>query len=90
MGKAFTSLGYDLVSGGTDNHLLLVDLRSKVTPSISFKFKVVVWLKNQKSTNNQTRGTRREARKKKPDHVVPLLPQAPSLFSESDSDPFLN
>ncbi len=29
MAAAFTSRGYDLVSGGTDNHLLMVDLRSK-------------------------------------------------------------
>lgn len=29
MAKAFTSRGYELVSGGTDNHLILVDLRSK-------------------------------------------------------------
>jgi glycine hydroxymethyltransferase len=29
MAKAFTDRGYDLVSGGTDNHLILVDLRSK-------------------------------------------------------------
>ena len=29
MGKAFSSRGYGVVSGGTDNHLLLIDLRSK-------------------------------------------------------------
>jgi glycine hydroxymethyltransferase len=29
MAKEFLNLGYDLVSGGTDNHLILVDLRSK-------------------------------------------------------------
>ena len=29
MAKAFVAKGYDLVSGGTDNHLMLIDLRSK-------------------------------------------------------------
>jgi len=29
MSKAFTAKGYDIVSGGTDNHLLLIDLRNK-------------------------------------------------------------
>lgn len=29
MAKSFTSRGYDIVSGGTDNHLLLIDLRNK-------------------------------------------------------------
>ncbi|MEO1022370.1 MAG: serine hydroxymethyltransferase [Bacteroidota bacterium] len=29
MGERFVELGYDLVSGGTDNHLILVDLRNK-------------------------------------------------------------
>lgn len=29
MAGAFTERGYDLVSGGTDNHLVLIDLRSK-------------------------------------------------------------
>ena len=29
MAKAFVGKGYDLVSGGTDNHLMLIDLRSK-------------------------------------------------------------
>ena len=29
MAKEFMKLGYNLVSGGTDNHLILVDLRSK-------------------------------------------------------------
>jgi glycine hydroxymethyltransferase len=29
MAKAFMSRGYDLISGGTDNHLMLIDLRNK-------------------------------------------------------------
>ncbi len=29
MAQAFVSKGYDLISGGTDNHLMLIDLRSK-------------------------------------------------------------
>jgi glycine hydroxymethyltransferase len=29
MSSCFTKKGYDIVSGGTDNHLLLIDLRNK-------------------------------------------------------------
>jgi glycine hydroxymethyltransferase len=29
MAKAFTERGYEIVSGGTDNHLILIDLRNK-------------------------------------------------------------
>ena len=29
MAKAFVKLGYNLISGGTDNHLMLIDLRNK-------------------------------------------------------------
>lgn len=29
MAQAFVNKGYDLISGGTDNHLMLIDLRSK-------------------------------------------------------------
>jgi glycine hydroxymethyltransferase len=29
MAKAFIKLGYEIVSGGTDNHLILIDLRNK-------------------------------------------------------------
>ena len=29
MAKAFTDKGYKIVSGGTDNHLMLIDLRTK-------------------------------------------------------------
>ena len=29
MAKSFVEKGYDLISGGTDNHLMLIDLRSK-------------------------------------------------------------
>jgi glycine hydroxymethyltransferase len=29
MAKAFTDRGYSIISGGTDNHLMLIDLRSK-------------------------------------------------------------
>ncbi len=29
MGKAFVDRGYNVISGGTDNHLLLIDLRTK-------------------------------------------------------------
>jgi len=29
MAKAFTSRGYNIISGGTDNHLMLIDLRNK-------------------------------------------------------------
>lgn len=36
MSKAFTSKGYKVVSGGTDNHLMLIDLRTKF-PEITGK-----------------------------------------------------
>jgi glycine hydroxymethyltransferase len=29
MAKAFTDRGYHIISGGTDNHLMLIDLRNK-------------------------------------------------------------
>ena len=29
MAKAFMDRGYDVISGGTDNHLMLIDLRTK-------------------------------------------------------------
>jgi len=29
MAKAFTDLGYHIISGGTDNHLMLIDIRNK-------------------------------------------------------------
>jgi glycine hydroxymethyltransferase len=29
MAKAFTDRGYNIISGGTDNHLMLIDLRNK-------------------------------------------------------------
>jgi glycine hydroxymethyltransferase len=29
MAKAFTDKGYEIISGGTDNHLMLIDLRNK-------------------------------------------------------------
>ena len=33
MAKAMMSLGYKIISGGTDNHLMLIDLRSKTNIS---------------------------------------------------------
>lgn len=36
MAKAFISKGYHVISGGTDNHLMLIDLRSKF-PSLTGK-----------------------------------------------------
>jgi len=36
MAKAFTEKGYHVISGGTDNHLMLIDLRSKF-PNITGK-----------------------------------------------------
>jgi glycine hydroxymethyltransferase len=36
MSEAFTSKGYHVISGGTDNHLMLIDLRSKV-PEVTGK-----------------------------------------------------
>jgi len=29
MAQAFVSRGYDIISGGTDNHMMLIDLRNK-------------------------------------------------------------
>jgi len=36
MAKAFSDRGYNIISGGTDNHLMLIDLRSKF-PEITGK-----------------------------------------------------
>ena len=36
MAKAFTDKGYKIISGGTDNHLMLIDLRTKF-PDITGK-----------------------------------------------------
>ena len=36
MSKAFTDKGYKVISGGTDNHLMLIDLRTKA-PQITGK-----------------------------------------------------
>jgi glycine hydroxymethyltransferase len=36
MAKAFTDKGYKVISGGTDNHLMLIDLRTRF-PEISGK-----------------------------------------------------
>ena len=36
MSKAFTDKGYKVISGGTDNHLMLIDLRTKY-PDITGK-----------------------------------------------------
>jgi len=36
MSNAFISRGYKVISGGTDNHLMLIDLRSKF-PDITGK-----------------------------------------------------
>jgi len=36
MAKAFVDKGYHVISGGTDNHLMLIDLRKKF-PNISGK-----------------------------------------------------
>ena len=36
MSKAFTDKGYKVISGGTDNHLMLIDLRTKF-PEITGK-----------------------------------------------------
>ena len=30
MAKAFTDKGYKIISGGTDNHSMLIDLRTKL------------------------------------------------------------
>ena len=37
MSDELNKRGYKLVSGGTDNHLVLVDLRPKVIPPIHYK-----------------------------------------------------
>ena len=36
--------GFDLVSGGTDNHLMLVDLRSKILPA---RMRKSFWIKSE-------------------------------------------
>ena len=44
LSKALISRGYRLVSGGTDNHLMLVDLREKVPENTGKE--VAIWLEN--------------------------------------------
>lgn len=39
--QALTGMGYELVSGGTDNHLVLVNLKNKVK-IISFYYSLLV------------------------------------------------
>lgn len=42
--EAFKKMGYNLVSGGTDTHLLLVDLKSKVSLNMN-KFNEMLTLR---------------------------------------------
>jgi len=44
LSEALSSRGYRLVSGGTDNHLMLVDLRDKIPENTGKE--VAVWLEN--------------------------------------------
>ena len=44
LSEALVSRGYRLVSGGTDNHLMLVDLREKVPENTGKE--VAIWLEN--------------------------------------------
>ncbi|WP_343390505.1 hypothetical protein [Candidatus Amarobacter glycogenicus] len=37
MANAFVGSGYKIISGGTDNHLMLIDLRSKNISGIKRK-----------------------------------------------------
>jgi len=44
LSEALVSRGYRLVSGGTDNHLMLVDLREKIPENTGKE--VAIWLEN--------------------------------------------
>ena len=41
MSKAFVALDYHLISGGTDNHLMLIDLRNKIVTGKSAEYALV-------------------------------------------------
>jgi glycine hydroxymethyltransferase len=51
LAQAFTKRGYDLVSGGTDNHLMLLDLRNKgVTGKVAEKLLDSIGITTNKNT----------------------------------------
>ena len=51
LAKAFTDRGFDLVSGGTDNHLMLLDLRNKsVTGKVAEKLLDSIGITTNKNT----------------------------------------
>lgn len=51
LAEAFTKRGYNLVSGGTDNHLMLVDLRNKgVTGKVAEKLLDTIGITTNKNT----------------------------------------
>ncbi len=100
MSNAFTSRGYQVISGGTDNHLMLIDLRSKF-PEITGKIVENTLVKADITINKnmvpfdsrspfQTSGLRVgtpaiTTRGLKEDHMEPIVELIDEVISNIDS-----
>lgn len=101
MAKAFTDRGYDVVSGGTDNHLMLIDLRTKF-PEITGRMVENTLVKADITVNKnmvpfdsrspfQTSGLRLgtpaiTTRGLKEEHMEPIVDMIDDVISHIDND----